>query len=284
MPDLDQLLRPDIGLAAGQAAQPFDYTVIEHRAAQRRRNRTVLAFSAAAAAVAVALVGSVQIASRNESAPTIPIQQPTPTPTPGWTGPLHPAAESMPKVSPTSLGALGVRWRDGGDADAAGIDILDLEAGGWRRLEWRLALRGAPHDGVPGDPQDRAVEYGLVVDSDGDRVADCEIGINDNAQGPQGYRTWVKNLRTGVTREQDGPPYGYPFDFTSPEAPADRTMSLYFLQTVPWKTTPGAFPCAPFKRAAAFYAWALLTEKGTPVAWDFAPDAAWLRMPAQEAQ
>ena len=284
MLDLDELLRSEISLTAAQTVQPCDFALIERRAAQRSRTRTVLALCAAAVATVLALVGGLQAASR-EASPTIPVEQPTPTPTPGWTGPLRPGL-ALPKLSATNvdLSSSADRWRDGPDAEEAGIDILDLYAGGWRRLQWAFALRGAPHDGVPGDPQGRAVEYGLVVDSDGDRVADCEIGINDSAQGPQGYRVWVTNLTTGVKDERVGGPYGYPFDFTSPERPQDKGMSIYFLQDFPWKTAPGAFPCAPFKRSTVFYAWALLTEKGTPVAWDFAPDAAWLRMPAAEVE
>lgn len=284
MPDLDQLLRPDISLAATQAAQPFDFTRIERRGTQRRRHRTLLGVAAALVGVGVALAGALQIAGSSSASPTIPVTPPTPTATPTWPGPLRPGT-SLPRVSATAIDpTFGAdRWRDGPDASEAVVDILDLTAGGWRRLQWNLTLRGAPHDGVAGDPRGRAVEYGLVVDADGDGDADCEIGINDNAQGPQGYTTWVANLRTGVRHEQVGGPYGYPFDFTSPERPADRVMQLYFLQDFPWKTIP-SFPCDPFKRASAFYAWAVLTEHGRPVAWDFAPDAAWLRVPAQEVE
>lgn len=275
MPDLDQLLRSEISLAAAQAVETCDFALIERRAAQRRRTRTRLALSTAAFATVLALVASLQVAGSPRSAPSIPIQQPTPAPTPGWTGPLRPGA-SLPTLSATQVGQNPAgRWQDGPDAADAGVDILDVYVGGYRRLEWRLTLRGAPHDGVPGDPQGRAVEYGLVVDTNGDRVADCEIGINDNAQGPQGYRVWVKNLRTGVNDERTGPPYGYPIEFASPERPSDRAMMFVFLNN---RTQP----CDPFKRSAAFYTWAVLTEGGRTTTWDFAPDAAWLRMPASD--
>jgi len=286
MRDLDELLGLDVSLVAARAAQPFDFTLIERRAARRSRNRALLALSAAAAAVVLVAVGSLQVASSRGASPTVPVQQPTPSPTPGWTGPLRPGT-SLPKVPAASIDpSSGIStWADGAEAAAAAIDILELRAGGSRRLEWRLSLRGAPHDGAPGDPHTRAVEYGFVVDADGDQDADCEIGINDNAEQRPGYRTWVRNPKTGAQVEEVGPPYGYPFDFAGLDRPGAREVVVFFIGgDFPWKTWAGRFPCPPFRRSATFYAWALLTQDGRPTAWDFAPDAAWLQMPPSQAE
>jgi hypothetical protein len=125
MPDLDQLLRPDIGLAAGQAAQPFDYTLIEHRAAQRRRNRTVLAFSTAAAAVAVALVGSVQIAGSDGAASLTPIEQPSPRSMPSGDGVLEPGTYFAPRSDSATV-AYTVTFPAGwviASGDEFGVDL-----------------------------------------------------------------------------------------------------------------------------------------------------------------
>jgi hypothetical protein len=50
----------------------------------------------------------------------------------------------------------------------------------------------------------RVVEYGVIIDGDGDRVADCEIGISNTAPRSGDYRAWVKNLNTGIMERQVG--------------------------------------------------------------------------------
>ncbi|MDP9182547.1 MAG: hypothetical protein M3P04_07220 [Actinomycetota bacterium] len=273
MPDLDQLLHSEISLAAAQAVETCDFAIIERRAAQRRRTRTVLALSAAAVATVLTVVASLQVASSPRSAPTIPIQQPTPTPTAGWTGPLRPDL-SLPKV-PGSLPTGWIVWPDASrDANVAAVDIVKVAVGGSRRLAWTLSLRGPAEKSTT-----RWVEYGVIVDQDGDRVADCEIGLVERGTGSRDFLVRVKNLKTGAAGVQDGGPYGNPIDFAAPsEAGSDGSMRFFFLQD------PVAGTCGRLNRSALFYTWAMVSEGGTPISWDFAPDKAWLRMPAKEVR
>lgn len=97
------------------------------------------------------------------------------------------------------------------------IDVGEVRSGPGRRLQWSLELGGTPPRASTLDPTQRIIEYGLVFDAEGDGVADCLVGINNDAQEPGDFRVWVANLRTGATDEQIGPPYGYPIDFSHPE-------------------------------------------------------------------
>lgn len=116
------------------------------------------------------------------------------------------------------------------------------------------------------------VEYGLVLDLDGDRVADCELGIATATQVPLHYRVWARELdRTLV--EQVGPPYGIPFEFAHPEEQlqglTDRMQFIF---------GDFATACHSPIQARHVYAWAALLEDGRPVTVDFAPDAGWFSL------
>ena len=163
-------------------------------------------------------------------------------------------------------------WSDGRDVAFGAIDIGELTAGGARRLEWHLRLRELPPAPETLDPALRVIEYGVVVDADGDRVADCEIGVNNDAPRRGDDRVWVTNLRTGTSDVQDRPPYGWAIDTASPTEENLRTMRFFFLGPTP-------APCDQFGDSASFYARSALREDGRVTEWDFAPDAGWLRMP-----
>ena len=119
-----------------------------------------------------------------------------------------------------------------------------------------------------------------MIDADGDQDADCQVGLNDNAAQHREYgvyRVWVTNLRTNVTDERVGPPYGFPIEFQTaneysgpPHGPPHGFFT--FLRQ------PRA-PCDRFGPSATFYLWASLTKAGEVTAWDYAPDEAWLPMP-----
>ena len=191
-------------------------------------------------------------------------------PEPGWPGALRPKA-ALPVVP-----LDGERFLDGRDAAVGAIDIREVRVesigGDMNEDDWSLEFR-EPFPDLPDlDEAGRIIEYGLVVDADGDRVPDCQIGINNNdTQEPGSFRVWVKNLRTGVADDRVGAPYGIPFDFVHP-AEGSRSMKFFFLFATP-------VPCDPFDTSANFYAWAAVTDGGQVTAWDFAPDAAWLEMP-----
>lgn len=68
MADLDRLLRPDISLAAQDAAQPPDFTLIEGRGARLRRTRAAIAVAAAVVAL-LAVLGSRQLIGARQAVP-----------------------------------------------------------------------------------------------------------------------------------------------------------------------------------------------------------------------
>lgn len=188
----------------------------------------------------------------------------------GWVGALRKDQASLPVLS-ESAGRV-----DGNDAAVAGVDIRRVYSS--IRPEWRLVLRASPPLASTLDPASRIMEQGIVVDSDGDRLADCHIAISTDAPTPGDFRVWVTNLRTGVTDEQIGPPYGFPIDFSHPaegedpgtDGPMNRTVSLFFLG--------GRTARCGQVASASFYAYAVVMDRGRDPEWDFAPDAAWLKI------
>jgi hypothetical protein len=121
------------------------------------------------------------------------------------------------------------------------------------------------------DPSQQWVAYGIVVDTDGDGVADWRYGI-DNAplvktESPR--RWWRTDLHTGRTQstvnetlwEGGGPFWGNHGEITGADG-------LSF----GGDTTGGVSGGVP-KR---FYVWASVIQDGRVVATDYAPDAGWL--------
>jgi hypothetical protein len=277
MADLDRLLLPDISYAASQAVDVPDFARIQRRAAQRRRTRAALG-AAAAAVVAVAVaVGASMTAGTDRTAP--PAHDPTSTtgrvpPTP-VTAPLRPDADWPVLLTSGGTGDCEHGWASGSSSvDLADIDIQAVgSACGGRLLEWRLYLRSTSGPASTTAPVGQSTEYGLMVDVDGNRLADCQIGISTDAPAARAFRVWVKNLTTGHVNERVGGPYGFPFDFVHPfEGGGSRTMVFFFLEG----TRPD--PCGAFTETANFYAYASVVEGGRVTAVDYAPEAAWLRM------
>jgi hypothetical protein len=277
MRDLDTLLSSDVAGLAADAAERPDFEQIERRGLQRRRTRIQLTSVVAVVVLALAGAGSTKVLLDREPTTFMRFDQsPSAEPSPSaWSGPLRRGSSSMPWVTHKVTepgGNVSQVWNDGRDVAFGGIDIGELTAGGSRRLEWHLQLRALPPKSETLDPAHRVIEYGVVVDADGDRVADCEIGVNNDAPRRGDDRVWVKNLRTGVTDEQLGPPYGWAIDTASPTEENLRMMKFFFLGPTP-------APCDRFGSSASFYAWSAVRDDGQVTAWDFAPDAAWLRMP-----
>lgn len=195
-----------------------------------------------------------------------------------WPGPVRPAAGQAILSTAQVKG-----WSDPRDVAVDAIDIRAVEdvraplfrfAGDWRietaepTPRWTELVRTG-----------RVFQYGLVVDGDGDGGADCEIGIDNVALYPGTSHGWITNLGTGVSEEW--PSNGFPFGFgTSGEMayPTSKATTITFLQKRP-------APCDPFGATAAFYAWTSAAIDGRVVAWDYAPDAAWLPLSCdQECQ
>jgi hypothetical protein len=276
MADLDKLLSSDIARAAAETVEPPDFASIDRRGVQRRRTRLALAGAVATIVVALLAIGTVRILDDKATDRLTPVGPPSPvtTTSPHWAGPLRDGS-AMPVLSREDVGGGGESlWSDGRDASYGRIDITKVRA---EPLRWTLDLRHAPPRSSTAARARPIIEYGIVVDADGDRDADCEIGINNDAPKAGDYRVWVRNLRNGRTAERVGGPYGYPFDFGHPDEqgvrPGDsRPMAFFFLADAP-------APCNPFTDTASFYAWASVGDGQRVTAWDFAPDNGWFRMP-----
>lgn len=116
-----------------------------------------------------------------------------------------------------------------------------------------------------------SVEYGLVVDADGDRAADCRLALR--SAGSE-WRVLLENVATGERDERVGPPYGYPFEFGFPTADGvpGNAPSIYIEFLGSWQE-----PCTAPTGRLRWYAYTVLRENGRVTDWDFAPDDAWLQ-------
>ncbi|WP_431473408.1 hypothetical protein [Ornithinimicrobium sp. W1665] len=134
-----------------------------------------------------------------------------------------------------------------------------------------LDLAGLPTD--VGSVPEREVEYGVVVDRDGDLVADCEFGISTVTEGQGQFRVWAVRLADGRIDEHVAPPSMGPFEFFHPLEGLEPQMYFQFGNPVP--------ECYSASQGMYFYTWAATLEDGEVVAVDYAPDAAWLETPAE---
>ncbi len=269
MADLDRLLRSDIAAVAAEQARTPGFDTIERRGLQRRRRRTGLVTAVLAAAAVFAVVaGSQLLPGRQDAAPTYPVDRPTQP----WKALRSPGQvvsdRAVPWLDPadTTDGAVDIRRvlvSRGSDAGSLGeftIDLAESYPG-----EGRLDALG------------RIIEYGVVIDTDGDLRPDCHMGIsndNDTTAEPVDLHVWLKNLRTGVADDRLGGPYGYPFDFVHPgqsipDGHLPPRMQFSFLNGTPT-------PCDAYGPGDHFYVYSSLTQNGQVTTWDFAPDKGWL--------
>jgi len=163
-------------------------------------------------------------------------------------------------------------WPDPVDAAMGWVDITRVVFTDTNDGHWYIELASRPPPATGQDGADLIVAHGLVLDTTGDGVADYVVGLDDDGPRPGDFRAWVTNLATGVTEEQSGPPYGYPVEFAHyaeggqlGEPPA---VGLTFLGA----SAPAGFEIGSVR----YYVWTSVTEAGRVVAWDYAPDAAWL--------
>jgi hypothetical protein len=195
------------------------------------------------------------------------------------------------ELSPWSIG--GWAMPDRRDAAVPGVDIVDVR---WRpegQMHWGIELASWPSRAEDLDPAETIIEYGVVLDTNGDRVADYEFGINNDAPVPGDFRVWVTNLATGETDEQVGAPYGYPVEFSHPDEqdPNDTLNGESRPPTMVFTFLGGPRGARPVGRPDEagevrppsewqFYVWATVTEGGEVVAWDYGPDFGWLTVPS----
>jgi hypothetical protein len=152
---------------------------------------------------------------------------------------------------------------------------------------------GQPGHGV--DPRQVWFGRGLVVDADGDGVADWRYGMDNVPIGAPShcdgstydFRWWRTDLHTGRTDWQvcytlegpapDGVPTGSPYPIVMTAVGEGPThLRLSFGSDTPAGET-GALP------KGHFYAWASAIENGRVVATDYAPDTGWL-VPSADAK
>ena len=160
--------------------------------------------------------------------------------------------------------------------DVAWLDIAKVGHGGSGPPYFSLHLAGDLPNLVP-DPAKRWIAYGVVLDTNGDGVADVRIGMDQTGSG---LRAWRTDLATGETTRKVGPPFAS-FGRTTNEGGAGRIVDWFFpgddfvgpnMAKIYYSAKPGE----PMPRA---YGWASMIEGGRIVATDFAPDVGWLVEP-----
>jgi hypothetical protein len=203
-------------------------------------------------------------------------QRPAPEARQTWPGPVHDLAAMAVQAMPYDEDG-DLAFADGRDAPIDWLDITQVRVSPDGQAHWWIELAAQRPRAAEVDAADTLISYGLVFETTGDGRADYVVGINNDAPVRGEFRVWVTDLATGETEEQVGAPYGFPVEFAHPDeaAPGDppglsRTMTFTFL--------PGSAPLGLTGRSR-FYAWSALTRAGETVAWDYAPDAAWLAIP-----
>ena len=219
--------------------------------------------------------------SSSSAAPTrmpTTTRPPTPSGSPdvaSWAGPVRPLSTTDAALAPDATGEGFGPAPDAADAARDYVDIQHVAADSRSQPHWRIGLGGAP----PPDSADLVVSYGLAFETTGDGAPDYVVGLSNDATSSGELRIWVTDLATGVTEEQDGPPYGFPIEFVTPSEAAPGqdgppTMTFTFL---------GGSRPSGITLATPFYAWASVEEDGEVVAWDYAPDEGWIGAPAEAA-
>jgi hypothetical protein len=128
---------------------------------------------------------------------------------------------------------------------------------------------------------DEVISYGFVIDTNADGVADYEVGIETDAHDGGDFNVWVTDLATGVTDLNAAPPYGYPVEFRHPdEVSAEMAANPELARTMVFTFFPDSNPPG-FDARSRIDAWSLVTRGGAVEAWDYAPDAAWARLPGE---
>jgi hypothetical protein len=188
-----------------------------------------------------------------------------------WTGPVR-GDDGTTLVEPMSWNP-GEGWYEGDpdDAQRPYADITEVVVSSIDQPHWRLRLAIVPPKADELDPAETVITYGLTYDRDIDGIADYVVGISNEAPVAGEFRVWVSDLATGETREQVGPPYGYPVEFAHP----DESPGGLQLPEMVFTFVPGSRRGAVHHQTR-FYTWASVSEGGEVVAWDYAPDVGWL--------
>lgn len=284
----ERMRRTGAGLPEPDTAAALD--AVLDRADSSRRRRAALIGVAASTVLGSALVGGLWLASDGTAG------DPLPTAPAASDGPDHKQDEGDLRLTrPRDTTGLGLedlvgpfgapdmeqvhRWEDAADSPVDGSDIrrVVLRHGGVGVLDGRrypaadlvLELTGMPPEDTTAPVRD--VEYGIVVDRDGDREADCEFGISTDVEAPGQFRVWAVRLSDGRLAEHVAPPSMGPFEFYHPHERTEAEMYFQFSNPMP--------ECQSLSHGVAFYTWAATLQDGGVVSVDYAPDASWLRVP-----
>ena len=248
-----------------------DLQVIPGRRSQQPspRRRWILAI-AAGFVLLIVLIGS-RLLLAPDPTPD-PADQPTTT---TWPGPFRPDADSAGIIT-MEEGAIGEgtwSWEDPLDTSVAWIDVRRVVFSSGIQPHWSIELAAKPPLATDLEPGE-LISYGLVLDTNGDGVADYLVGIDNDTPEPGDFHVWVTDLATGLTDRQIGPPYGFPIEFSHPDeqqasdGPAPATMVFTFLgESAPADLNP---------ETVRFYAWTSASSGGEVVAWDYAPNTGWI--------
>lgn len=230
--------------------------------------------------VAVA-IGAGLVARSNVGSP-----DPTPAASPSpasWTGPVRADAAALRVVAMVDMPELEVDGlADSRDSREPWADIVDVRyrpAGGGLQSGVDIVLAARPPRAKT-LPADEVISYGFVIDTSADGTPDYEVGIATDAHDGGDFNVWVTDLATGVTDENAAPPYGYPVEFWHPSDPGPLPRDGESARTMQFTFLPGSDPVG-FDSSSRIYAWTFVTRRGEVVAWDYAPDAAWARLPGE---
>jgi hypothetical protein len=220
----------------------------------------VLAFGVAVASV----VGAIKSLDR---APGIAIEERL-----MWSGPIRDTLGRLPVQLMHGEQPGSFRWAEGKDVLIGGVDITAVTTVGMGSPGWNIELAAQPPRTAGLDRADTLISYGLVFETTGDGVGDFVVGINNDTPRPGSLRVWVTDVAAGTTREQIGPPYGFPVEFSHPdEHDGDPAEPPYVGFTFLGNSAPPGLT-----GASPFYAWTSLRTGKEVIAWDYAPDASWL--------
>jgi hypothetical protein len=161
---------------------------------------------------------------------------------------------------------------DAGPGVTPWLDIREVQlSAGTGIASYSIELLG----GVPlppTDPRSRWIAYGIVIDTDGDGIADERIGIDNMPDGD--HRAWSTDLLTGLTKWKAGPGYGDVYD----DGAAGGSLGL----DTWYPSAVEEIDHAVLRYSGGsgrFYGWASMIEDGRVVATDYAPDVGWLVQP-----
>ena len=269
-----------------RASGPDDADALVDLASVRRWRRPPVWLAVAAVMALLALVGVLAVLDQDQTVDTTPITDPTTTTAPPiWSGPELDRGTVVLPMADLPSGEPGVHEfssQDPIDAAVASVDVtrvrsLEPHPGGMNGY-WSLDLAAMPPRPIDLEPG-MIVTYGIAFDTDADGVADYTAGIDNDAPVRGDFRAWVTDLATGETREQVGPPYGFPIEFNhtsdggctvSDEEP-NCGVDLMFLGDDGRSAPAGLNP-----ETARFYVWTAVTRDGVLVANDYVPDAGWM--------